>query len=319
VRVSLNVTDYAWPGGPDGLGAELERVVRIADEGGLDTVWLSDHLIQAAPGSTPDSEMLEAYTALGFLAGLTRRVRLGTMVTAATYREPAVLVKAVTTLDVLSAGRAWLGIGAGYQEDEAQALGLPLPPVAERFERLEETLRLALQMWSGDLASFHGRHYTLERPVSSPPPLTRPHPPILIGGVGERKTLRLVARYADGCNLFGDAERARHLLGVLERHCEDVGRDPAEITKTSMMSIAIAETEDGASAKLDQMRAAGFPEQRIAGTTAGTPEQILERAHAFRDVGIEGLTFSMGDAHDLEAVALAGETLAPVFAADRVR
>jgi alkanesulfonate monooxygenase SsuD/methylene tetrahydromethanopterin reductase-like flavin-dependent oxidoreductase (luciferase family) len=147
MRISLDITDFSWPGGPSRLAPELERIVQVADEGGLDTVWLSDHLIQAAPGSTPDSEMLEAYTALGFLAGQTGRVRLGTMVTAVTYRPPAVLIKAVTTLDVLSGGRAWLGIGAGYQEDEARALGLPLPPVGERFERLEETLRLALQMW----------------------------------------------------------------------------------------------------------------------------------------------------------------------------
>ena len=167
-------------------------------------------------------------------------------------------------------------------------------------------------------SSVAGRHHSTAGAINSPQPL-RGDIPIVVGGSGERKTLRMVAQYADGCNLFGDCERARHLLGVLGRHCDDVGRDPAEITKTSMMSIAIAETEDGAHAKLDQMRAAGFPEQRIAGTTAGTPEQILERAHAFRDVGIEGLTFSMGDVHDLEAVALAGETLAPLFAADRVR
>jgi F420-dependent oxidoreductase-like protein len=235
VRISVSITDFSWPAGPGSLGASLERIVHGADEGGLDTVWLSDHFIQAAPGSTPDSEMLEAYTALGFLAGQTRRVRLGTMVTAATYRAPAVLVKAVTTLDVLSAGRAWLGIGAGYQEDEAEALGLPLPPVAERFERLEETLRLALQMWSGDLAPFHGRHYTLERPVSSPPPVTRPHPPILIGGVGERKTLRLVARYGDACNLFDIPDggaTVRRKLEVLARHCDELGRPYEEIDKT---------------------------------------------------------------------------------------
>ena len=235
MRISLNITDYSWPGGPDRLGAELERVVQAADDGGLDTVWVSDHLIQAAPGSTPDSEMLEAYTALGYLAGRTRRVRLGTMVTAATYRPPAVLIKAVTTLDVLSGGRAWLGIGAGYQEDEARALGLPLPPVAERFERLEETLRIALQMWSGDQSPFHGRHHTLERPVSSPQPISRPHPPILIGGAGERKTLRLVARYGDACNLFDIPDggaTVHHKLEVLARHCEELGRPYEDIDKT---------------------------------------------------------------------------------------
>jgi F420-dependent oxidoreductase-like protein len=270
VRVSLNVTDYSWAGGPDGLGAELERVVRIADEGGLDTVWLSDHLIQAAPGSTPDSEMLEAYTALGFLAGLTRRVRLGTMVAAATYREPAVLVKAVTTLDVLYTGRAWLGIGAGYQEDEARALGLPLPAVGERFERLEETLRLALQMWSGDLAPFRGRHYTLERPVSSPPPVTRPHPTILIGGAGERKTLRLVARYGDACNLFDIPDggaTVRHKLEVLARHCEELGRPYEDIEKTLSTRLEPDEQAESFAERCAQLAALGI--EHVVVITAG--------------------------------------------------
>jgi F420-dependent oxidoreductase-like protein len=270
VRVSLNVTDYSWAGGTDGLGAELERLVRIADEGGLDTVWLSDHLIQAAPGSTPDSEMLEAYTALGFLAGLTRRVRLGTMVTAATYREPAVLVKAVTTLDVLSAGRAWLGIGAGYQEDEARALGLPLPAVGERFERLEETLRLALQMWSGDLTPFRGRHYTLERPVSSPQPVTRPHPTILIGGAGERKTLRLVARYGDACNLFDIPDggaTVRHKLEVLARHCEELGRPYEDIEKTLSTRLEQDEPAESFAERCAQLAALGI--EHVVVITAG--------------------------------------------------
>ena len=167
-------------------------------------------------------------------------------------------------------------------------------------------------MFTQEQATVAGDHHSVTGAYNNPKPL-RGDIPIVVGGSGERKTLRMVAQYADGCNLFGDPERARHLLGVLQGHCENVGRDPAEITKTSMMTIAIAETEDGAQAKLDAMRAAGFPEQRIAATTAGTPEQILERAHAFRDVGIEGVTFSMPDVHDLEAVTLAGETLAPVF------
>jgi F420-dependent oxidoreductase-like protein len=198
-------------------------------------VWLTDHLIQAAPGSVPDSEMLEAHTALGFVAAKTRRVRLGTMVAAVTYRPPALLIKSVTTLDVLSGGRAWLGVGAGYQEDEARAMGLPLPPVAERFERLDETLQLALRLWSGDPGPFHGRHYVLERPVESPRPVTQPRPPILIGGAGERKTLRLVARYANACNLFDIPDggaTVRRKLDVLARHCEELGRPYEEIEKT---------------------------------------------------------------------------------------
>jgi len=235
MRVSVSITNYSWPSGPVALADELTRIARAADEGGLDTVWVADHLLQADPTSVPDSEMLEAGTTLGFLAAQTRRVRLGAAVSAVTFRPPSLLIKAVTTLDVLSGGRAWFGVGAGYHEDEASAMELPLPPVAERFERLEDTLRLALQMWSGDSAPFHGRRHHLKRPVGNPLPLARPHPPILIGGMGERKTLRLVAQYADACNLFDipdGGKTIRHNLDVLRRHCEVVGRPYEQIEKT---------------------------------------------------------------------------------------
>ena len=222
MRISLSLTNYSWRDGAPGLPSQLARVVRASDAAGLDTVWVPDHLIQAAPGSTLEEPMLEAYTTLGFLAAQPGTVRLGTMVSAATYRSPALLVKAVTTVDVLSGGRAWLGIGAGYHEDEARWMGLFLPPRAERFERLEDTLRVALQMWEGDDAPFEGARERLERPINSPQASTRPHPPILIGGMGEQKTLRLVARYADACNLFdipdGGATITRK-LAVLAEHC----------------------------------------------------------------------------------------------------
>src|SRR5262245_53964330 len=187
MRISISVTNYD--------GADLRDIARAADEAGLDTVWVNDHLIQADPHASPEGAMLEAYTTLGYLTAASERVRLGAMVSAVTFREPALLVKAVTTLDVLSHGRAWLGIGAGYQQDEAAALGLSMPPTAERFERLDETLRIALAMWAGDERPIHGAHYQLGHPVSYPPPATRPHPPILIGGAGEQHTLRLVAQY----------------------------------------------------------------------------------------------------------------------------
>jgi F420-dependent oxidoreductase-like protein len=238
MRVSINVTNYSWPGGRRGrgLGLELAWLVRAADQAGVDTVWVADHLLQADPTAAPgETEMLEAYTTLGFLAAHSQRVRLGAMVTAVTYRPPALLVKAVTTLDVLSGGRAWLGIGAGYQQEEAQAMGLPLPAVAERFERLEETLQIAARMWAGDETPFEGRHNRLGRPAGSPLPVRRPHPPVLVGGTGERKTLRLVARYADACNLFdipdGGSTVARK-LEVLARHCDEVGRPFDQIEKT---------------------------------------------------------------------------------------
>jgi F420-dependent oxidoreductase-like protein len=282
MRISINITDYSWTGD---LGAELERVVVAADEGGRDTVWLTDHQIQAAPGSLPESEMLEAHTALGFVAAKTRRVRLGTMVAAVTYREPAMLIKSVTTLDVVSGGRAWLGIGAGYQQDEARAMGLPLPPVAERFERLEETLRLASQMWAGDASPFRGRHYVLERPVGSPLPVTRP--PILIGGTGERKTLRLVAQYADACNVFDipdGGETVRHKLGVLARHCEDIGRPHEEIDKTISTRLEPGESAEAFAERCEQLAGLGIEHAVVLTAGPWSEEGVATLAAAARAV-----------------------------------
>jgi len=235
MRISVSVTDYSYPDSPDSIAKRLAETAVAADAAGLDTFWVNDHLLQAAPGTAPDAEMLEAYTTLGYLAARTTRIRLGTMVTPVTMRPPAVLIKAVTTLDVLSGGRAWLGLGAGYQLEEAAAMGLPMPPAPERFARLEETVQLALQMWAGDPSPFKGEYYQLARLVHSPPPLHRPHPPILIGGAGERRTLALVARYADACNLFDipdGGKTIRHKLQVLAQHCEAAGRPFDAIEKT---------------------------------------------------------------------------------------
>jgi F420-dependent oxidoreductase-like protein len=229
MRISISVTDYSWPGD---IATELAAVVRAAEEAGVDTVWVPDHLLQAHPGSDPDSAMLEAYTTLGYLAAITTRVRLGTLVSAAPFRAPALMIKAVTTLHVLSGGRAWLGIGAGYLEMEARAFGIAFPPTRERFERLEEQLQIAGHMW-GDGRPYDGAHYHLERPVSAPRPGARP--PILIGGVGEKRTLRLVAQYADACNVFDipdGGEQVRHKLAVLRGHCEAVGREFGDIETT---------------------------------------------------------------------------------------
>ena len=233
MKLSISVTNFSWRDGP--LAGRLADIARIADDGGLYGVWVADHLLQADPyGARPgETEMLEAYTTLGYLAACTSRVRLGTLVTAVTFRPPALLVKAVTTLDVLSGGRALFGIGAGYEAAEAAAMGLPLPPIRERFERLEETLKIALQLWAGDPAAIVGEHYRLDAPVHSPAPISRP--PILIGGTGERRTLPLVARYADACNVFDIPDggaTVRRKLEVLARLCDEVGRPYAEIEKT---------------------------------------------------------------------------------------
>jgi F420-dependent oxidoreductase-like protein len=256
--MSLSVTNYSWSGD---LRAELARVARAADEGGLDTLWVADHLFQADPSSTPEAEMLEAYTTLGFLAAHTRYIKLGAMVTGVTFRPPAVLIKAVTTLDVLSGGRAWLGVGAGYNEEEARAMEVPLPPMAERFDSLEDTLRLARQMWQGDSSPFHGRRHHLERPFGSPLPVSRPHPPILIGGMGERKTLKLVAQYGDACNLFDIPDGGKtitHKLDVLKRHCDEAGRAYDEIQKTVSTRLNPGESADEFATRCEALEGLGL-------------------------------------------------------------
>ena len=240
MKVGLHIADFTWDGGPPELGPRLGEIARLAEEAGVDRISVMDHVWQIGPLGPPEHEMLEAYTALGFLAGVTSRVKLLTVVTAVVYREPGLLAKAVTTLDVLSGGRAMLGIGAAWNEDEARGLGLFFPPLAERFERLEEALRICLQMWSDDDGSFEGKHYHLARTLNSPKALSRPHPPILIGGQGERKTLLLVARYADACNLFDTPELA-HKLDVLRGHCAAEGRDYDAIEKTVQVRYDLGE------------------------------------------------------------------------------
>ncbi|ANN17864.1 LLM class F420-dependent oxidoreductase [Amycolatopsis orientalis] len=281
MRISVSITDFSWPGGQAGLVDGLTAVAAAADEGGLDTLWVADHLLQTAPGSAPDSEMLEAYTTLGYLASATSRIRLGTMVSAATFRAPALLVKAVTTLDVLSRGRAWLGIGAGYQEDEARAMGLSLPPVAERFERLEETLQIAGRMWDGDTSAFTGRHYRLERPVGNPPPVRRPK--VLIGGTGPNKTLRLVARYADACNLFdvpdGGATVRGH-LDVLARHCADLGRPIGEIEKTIATRLAPGESSVDFARRCEEFASWGIDHAVVITAGPWRPDAVAVLAEA---------------------------------------
>jgi alkanesulfonate monooxygenase SsuD/methylene tetrahydromethanopterin reductase-like flavin-dependent oxidoreductase (luciferase family) len=233
MKVSINVTNYSWPGGVRELPAALAATAAEAEAAGLDTVWVSDHLLQNDPGAGPgERDMLEAYTTLGFLAASTSEIRIGTMVTAVTYREPALLLKAVATVDALSGGRAWLGIGAGYP-GEAEALDLPLPPTSERFDEVERVLQLAGQVWEGNDAGRPGEgSWPLDRWAPQP---VHGRIPVLIGGAGEKRTLPLVARYADACNLFDirDGGRTlRHKLEVLDRQCQAVGRDPATVERT---------------------------------------------------------------------------------------
>jgi alkanesulfonate monooxygenase len=253
MEIGLHIADFTFPGGPAGLRDDLTRIVTTAEEAGFEKVSVMDHLWQIGLLGPPEHEMLEAYTTLAYLAARTSKVDLVSWVTAVVYREPGMLAKLVTTLDVLSGGRAWLGIGAAWNDAEAHGLGLPFPPTAERFERLEETLQICLQMWSEDDGPYNGKHYQLERTLNSPQALRKPHPPILIGGGGEKKTLRLVAKYAQACNLFPSPE-LEHKLDVLREHCQAVGRDYDEIEKTVMLGLDPGERGENIDSILESLQ-----------------------------------------------------------------
>ena len=254
MRIGLQIPDFNGAGGAQQLGRGLAAVARTADDAGFDSIGVMDHFFQIGVIGPPDQDMLEAYTTLGYLAACTSRARLLTLVTGVIYRHPGILAKIVTTLDVLSGGRAWLGIGAAWDEEESRGLGVPFPPVAERFERLEEALQICLQMWQGNESPYRGKHYDLDRPLNRPQAVTSPHPPIMIGGSGERKTLRLVARYAQACNLFPGPQLPRK-LDVLRAHCEAVGRDYDEIEKTVIYRFDVGERGERAAEITDQLGA----------------------------------------------------------------
>ncbi len=245
MRVGLQVPSFTWPNGQSQLGDTFGLIAERAERAGLYSLWVMDHFFQIRNVGPAENEMLEGWSALAFAAGRTNRIKLGTMVTGVTYRYPGILVKTATTLDALSHGRAYFGIGAAWNEEEHAGLGVHFPPLAERFERLEEALQIALQMWSGDEKPYQGKHYTLARPLNSPLSVQKPHPPILIGGTGERKTLRMVAQYGDACNLFLrlGKDEVKRKLDVLREHCATLGRPYEQIEKTSLDTIRL--TRDG--------------------------------------------------------------------------
>ena len=247
MRVGLMISHYSWDVDHAELGDTVGLIIERAERAGLYSLWVGDHFFQTPFGGSPEQEMLEGWSTLAYAAGRTNRIKLGTLVTGVTYRHPGVLVKTATTLDVLSHGRTYFGIGAAGYEAEHLGLGVPFPPLAERFERLEETLRIARQMWSGDERPFAGRYYHLQRPLNAPQAVRKPHPPILVGGIGEHKTLPLVARYADACNFIGylvnDKDARRRKLDVLRAHCQALGRPYHEIEKTLFYWVHL--TSDG--------------------------------------------------------------------------
>ncbi len=299
---------------PASLFGTVSELAITAEAVGFDSLWVMDHLHQIGYVGAPTDPMLEAYTLLGALSQKTATMRLGAMVTGVTYRNPALLAKAVTTLDVVSAGRAVLGIGAAWNQEEHAAYGFDFPSDAERLERLEEAVLIARSMFDAPVSFFEGRHYRIEGAINNPRP-AQERIPVLIGGSGERVTLRLVASHADACNLFGDLATIRRKLAVLDRHCEEVGRDPESVWRTRLGSLLVAETESEARSKAQSLAAARGMDQASLDAMVlwGDPEMIRYKAAEFIDAGLDGLVFNMALAGDVNQVRMAGEALAPLF------
>ena len=293
MKIGLQIIRFNWDGvAPQQIGAKVAEISRTADAVGFDSLWVMDHFFQMempARGLDAQQPMMDGYTLLSFMAGHTQRATLGTLVTGVHYRQPGHLIKIVTNLDVLSGGRAMLGIGAGWYERESRGLGFPFPPVAERFERLEETLRLAKQMWADDPSPFQGKHYQLAEPINHPQPLSKPHPRILIGGSGEKKTLRLVAQYADACNLFAYAgpEGVQQKLDILKAHCDALGRDYDTIERTTLDTATIG--------------------------MGGTAAQMIERCQQMAAVGVQHVIFNMPMDYLIAPIETIGREVIPAI------
>ena len=315
IRFGLQIPSFTYPGVPDSaLFDRISAIARTAEDSGFDSIWVMDHFYQFFNGG-PTDPMLEAYTLLGGIAARTERARLGALVTGVIYRNPALLAKMVTTLDIVSSGRAILGIGAAWKQDEHEGYGSVFPPIKERMERLEDALRICRAMFAEEAPTYEGRHYSVRSALNYPRPLQR-HIPILVGGGGEQRTLRLVAQYADACNLMGDPDTIRHKLDVLEQHCDAVGRDPAEITKTRLGTLIIRETADEAKRAVSDMRTTlGLDDEQLLrqANVTGSPDEVCEQVQSYLDAGLDGLIFNMRDAQELELVQLAGETLTKRF------
>lgn len=292
MRMGLQVPNFTWSQDQGQLGDTFGLIAQRAERAGFYSFWVMDHFFQIRMVGPAENEMLEGWSALAFVAGRTNHIKLGTMVTGVTYRNPGILVKTATTLDVLSHGRAYLGIGAAWNEEEHQGLGVRFPPTAERFERLEETLQLAHQMWSGDEKPFQGKHYQLARPLNSPQAVQKPHPPILIGGMGERKTLRFVAQYADACNLFARMgnEALQHKLNVLRDHCQSVDRPYEAIEKTTLDSVYL--TRDGGNGSI-------------------TPAALVQQCAELAAMGIDQAIISLRNVDSLEVFDLLATEVIP--------
>jgi F420-dependent oxidoreductase-like protein len=289
MRIGLQIPSFTWPGGSAEIGPRLAEIVQTADQAGFSSIWLMDHFFQIEMIGPADEAMLEGYTTLGYIAALTQRVRLGLLVTGIIYRHPGILAKIVSTLDILSGGRATLGIGAAWFEREANGLGVPYPPLTTRFEQLEETLQIVKQMWSDEVGPYEGQHFHLAETLNQPQPLSKPHPPILIGGMGEGKTLRLVAQYANACNLFAfvGTEVLAHKLKVLKNHCETIGRNYDDIERTVL-----------GTANFNEMKAG----------------DIIDLCRGLAEIGIQQAIFNMHDIETIKPLEIFANEIIPAVA-----
>ena len=306
IKLGLQIPLFEYPGvAPDKLFDRVSDIARTAEASGFDSVWVMDHFEQIM--GDPAAPILEGYVVLAGIAARTERVNLGTLVTGVLYRNPAVLAKMVTSLDVLSSGRAVLGIGASWNESEQEHYGIERVSLKERMDRLDEALEICRLMFTEEAPSFKGRYYEINEAHNVPRPI-RGDIPIMVGGSGERRTLRSVARYADACNIFGYPEGVRHKMKVLDEHCAAVGRDPREITRTALKTLVIEPDPDRASKKAEPLRGR-FGDRFNIVAMAGGPDEVRAQALELREAGLDGLIINLPDAYDLDTVALAGETL----------
>ena len=306
----LQLPNFTFDVADDALFERVADMARAADETGFRSLWVMDHFYQLPPLGGPDRPMLEAYTLLGALAASTQRIELGAMVTGVTYRHPAVLAKQVTTLDVLSRGRAILGLGAAWYEEEHAGYGVPYPPVGERMDRMEEAAQICRLMFTEEAPSFEGRYYRIESARNVPRPVRPGGPPILIGGSGPKRTLRAVARHADACNIHGGPDTIRQAVEVIHRHCADAGRDPSEVRVTRLGSLFLTDDEDQAVGFRQAVTAALGAEQATERMTIGAPERVAEEVQALAGAGVDELIFNLPAATTAEQVAAAGKVLA---------
>ncbi len=323
IRFGLQIPLFSYPGvANDDLFERVSDIAVTAEDSGFDSVFVMDHFYQLPGLGAPQENMFEAYTLLSALAACTHTVRLGCMVGGMTYRNPALLVKTVTCLDVISKGRAIWGIGAGWFEKEHQDYNFEFGTFTDRFEKLEEGLQIAKSMFVNDTTTFNGKWFKVTDAFNSPKPVQAGGPPILIGGSGEKKTLRMVAQYGDACNVFGDATQVQHLMGVLDEHCATLGRDPSEICRTRLGTLVVGDTMEAAHAKLSERFGGATIDQLPADLQArikatfiiGDADEVGSKVQGLLDAGLDGVVVNMPDSHNLESVALAGSVLSKIFA-----